>query len=594
MVTHLWKSHFEIDHDYLTVLYQYINKVIIMPTNVNPVLDTTALLIPQMPGVYRRAMIYDPTWADSSYDTYSGTRIVPALGSVVQDTDDTPLWVIAVDSVTHIPTYTHIPLTTENDNVVSLLNYGNSTLRLYVDTRALPYPATVDSKCIFLGKAPRFYTLSRYPGTSNETIISQYFDNTGTLVSTMVPLVALDSTNSSWYLPRCHISHTLDINEEVKVKIFTEDGAEVYSALLFAKESTIINEDVMYNPTIVGMTVTGNQKLSNGTLYLYEKQNFSSLGIKATLVYSDGSTVDVPLDGQKCILYGQNDFISSFAGLLQYVTVKYFRSTNEAISSNISDPTGQMISVSVPVTVVPNTLGTTTKIVPVPIYNTALSRYIIYYYMYFGDGRSHIDVSGYVTTTVGGIITDSSYFGVSQSYSVSVDMSVVDPVHYPTSVTYTQNITIQFGPPGSLVKWWFTDSLTSPLIYGQDNSSSRRPVMKYDTTLHQYFVPSNIFVNSAAFVNSFYTKTNPPYDPSIAQIPTQPTHFVIRDTLSGLMITAAPIVISAYAQAFNLIESSAGNYKTTTVVFEFVSTIAGQTRVLFGGPVDVSTGTYVT
>lgn len=560
-----------------------------MPTTVNPILSVTALLRPLMPAVYKREQIYDPTYADPSYAAYTAQKIVPQIGSLVQDADETPLWVISVDPTTFIPTYSVVPVTTENDNVISMLDYGNSLLRLYIDRRALPYPITVDSKCVFLGKSPRFYTLSRLPGTPNESVISQYFDSTGTMVSYMVPLVALDSTNSSWYLPRCATSHMLVDNEEIRVKIFDEAGTEVYSALLFVKQSEVINEDVLYTNPIVSMTISGTQRLVNGDFYLYEKQDFASLGLTATIGYTDGTTVEVPVDDIKCIMYGHNDFISSFAGLRQSITVKYFRSINESISPSISDPTGEMISVTVPVTVVPNTLGITSKIVPLPTYNHSLARYIVRYYMYFSDGRHHVDVSAYVTVPPGAVDTTPTHFGQTQSYQISVDMHLVDPSRYPVTTTYTQNITVNFGPPTNLVKWWFSDSATSPFIYGQDNNSTRRPVMRYDSALNKYFIPSNIFANSAAFVNSFYTMASPPYDPQINQIPVQPDSFIVRDLTTGITLTAGVILNAVYDVAFNLIEDIAGTHNNSLVVVEFLH----GADVLFGVPVDVTSGTYI-
>lgn len=560
----------------------------------NPILPPTALLKPQMPGVYPRAMIYDPTWEDPSYDSYQGQRIVPAVHSIVQDADDTPLWVISVDPVTFVPTYTAIPLSTENDNVVSMLNYGNSVLRLYVDYRHAPYPATPDAKCIFIGKSPRFYTLSRYPRTAQETIISQYYDSTGQLSSQMVPLKALDDTNTSWYLQRGHINAILDANEEIGVKIYNEDGVEVYSAILFAKESAVINEDVIYAPTIVGMTVTGNQQLANGTFFLYEKQDFNSLGLQATLVYDDGSTQQIPIDGVKCVLYGQNDFISSFSGLLQYVTIKYFRSESEAINPGIADATGSMISARVPVTVIPNTLGTTVKIMPMPTYNPGTARYVMRYYMYYGDGRTFSDVSGYVSVVDGELFLDSSRFGISQTYVIGVDMKNVDPTNYKVSTIYQQTVVIQFGPPTQLVKWTIRDATTSPYIYGQDNSTARRPSIRYDRTRGQYFVPSYVFGNKQAFINSFYTMAAPPFDPSVAEVPQEPTHFLLRDLISGNMIITAPIPVESYAQAFNIIGDTTGQYLNSAVVVEFLNVISTSVKnVLFGVPVDVTSGAYV-
>jgi len=107
-------------------------------TTVNPILAPTALLRPQAPGVYGREMIYDPTWESSAYTAYEGQRIVPAIDSIVRDTDGTPLWVVGIDEVTLYPTYAAASLGTANENIVSLLDYGNSLLRLYVDTRQAP------------------------------------------------------------------------------------------------------------------------------------------------------------------------------------------------------------------------------------------------------------------------------------------------------------------------------------------------------------------------------------------------------------------------------------------------------------------------
>ena len=266
-------------------------------TIVNQIENVTALLHPNMPGVYNRNMIYDPMWNDPSYAQYEGKRIVPQLYSIVHDPDGTALWVVGINE-SFFPTYQAIPQSSENDNVVSMLNYGNTVFRMYLDTRGAPYPVSPDSKCIFLGKSPRFYTISRYPRTAQESVISQYFTSDGQLSSQLVPLNPLNSDNTSWYLPRSHVGQILTEDEELEVKIYNEDGAQIYSAIMFVKESSIVNEALTYTPNIVGMTVTGNQKLPNGTLFLYEKQSFDSLGLTVTVTYDDGTSRVVPIDGQ--------------------------------------------------------------------------------------------------------------------------------------------------------------------------------------------------------------------------------------------------------------------------------------------------------
>ena len=60
------------------------------------------------------------------------------------------------------------------------------------------------------------------------------------------------------------------------------------------------------------------------------------------------------------------------------------------------------------------------------------------------------------------------------------------------------------------------------------------------------------------------------------------------------MIISAPIPIDSYAQAFNVIGDTSGNYLNATVIVEFITMPNSTTRkVLFGGPVDVSVGSYV-
>jgi hypothetical protein len=129
---------------------------------------------------------------------------------------------------------------------------------------------------------------------------------------------------------------------------------------------------------------------------------------------------------------------------------------------------------------------------------------------------------------------------------------------------------------------------------GLDTAQSRRPSIKYDSTRKQYFVPSPIFTNLPAFINSFYTNTVPPYDPTVSQMPQEPTHFVVRDISTGIMITPAKIPVAQYAQAFSAINDVVGMYVGMSVMVEFLNVVnSNQTNVLFACPVDVTSGTYI-
>jgi hypothetical protein len=558
----------------------------------NPILDETLLYKAALPAIYERNQIYDPTWEDPSYANYSGKRIVPAVNSIVRDTDNSQLWVVAV-STANIPSYIAVPSLSDDVSVASLLNYGNAKLRLYIDRRAAPYPVTIDSKCRFLGKSPRSYRLSRYPGQSNQTIISQRYDATDTLVSNLVPLSPIDSSNTSWYMPSCKVGVALEDNEEILLEVFDEAGQELYSAKLFVKESAVINENLFYTKPIAALNVRANQTLADGTFYVYERQDVLSLGVSAQLVYTDGTTADIAIDNEKCFLYGAEDFISSAPGLTQTMTIKYFRSPHESISAAAASSNGEMITKEFTVTVVPAETGVSSKIVPVPYYNSASGQYVVRYFMYFGDGSTSRDVTAYVSIISGTLNLGSSGFGTWQNYTIRINMRNVNGVIYPTNTYRTQNIRIRFGAPTALVSWSFTDSATSPYVYGLDIALSRRPRIKYDATLNKYFVPTDPFGNKAAFINSFFTMVSPMYDANLMSAPQQPTHFLIRDISTGAMISPAMIPVDNYSLAFNIAESIAGQHNNATVLVEFIKQVNASTNlILYGAPVTVSSGSY--
>jgi hypothetical protein len=89
---------------------------------------------------------------------------------------------------------------------------------------------------------------------------------------------------------------------------------------------------------------------------------------------------------------------------------------------------------------------------------------------------------------------------------------------------------------------------------------------------------------------------SPPYDPTIAEIPQVPTHFLLRDIVTGNMLITAPLPVASFQSAFNLLEgnSSDSAYIGATVIVEFLNVITpSNRRVLFGVPVDVAAGGYV-
>lgn len=545
---------------------------------------TIVPLIEQAAGTYDISQLYQPSVSGST------GNIVPAVYSMVWQ-DNAPYKVDSVD-LTNL-TFVLVPaiLSDETDGfgLSSIVSYGNDKFRAYYDTRAMPYRLTPDARILVYDGSPSTYQITRYPGTSNAVVISRYYDATGNYVGSLVPLTQTASTVRTWSCQPCQINVTLDDEEELLLTVFNEVGAEVATVSMFAKQSIIINDALTYRPKIASIGMTATQTLQNGNAYVFEKQSLDSLNIQAVLTYSDGTTRTVAIDNQTCFLYGAEDFVSAYAGMSQTFLLKYYLALDEEVVSNTVS--NSSVSCEFNVVVVPNKLASPLKLSVIPEWNLTASEYQLRYYYYTTDGTAAIDVTSLVTIS-SGTFSGSNYASI-QSFQVSLDMSKVDSVTYPTTTTYVQNVAIRLQPQAALVRWTIQDAASSPYVYGADSTTSRRPVMYYDSTRLQYFIPTSIFTNQQALLQSFYYNANPPYDPSTETTAPAPTHFLVRDAFSGAMIIPEIQEVSDYGIAFSLNNGSSGNYVGSTLVVEFLQQVSSsENLILYGVPVDVYTGTY--
>lgn len=553
-----------------------------------------APLITKAIGFYRKIDLYDPDNPPASANDTN--RIVPVPESVVID-GNVLYTVESVDPTTFKSTLVPIILSDETDGygLASVISYGNDIFRAYYDVRTQPYRMTIDRRLIVFGGAPSFYQLIRYPDTDNELVISRYYSTTGVYTSNQIPMLPIPGETNTWWCQPCQVIDLPSDNEELTLRVYNETGALIASVKLFAKQSSVVNDTFLYQPKIVDLQISSPQMLADGSCYLYEKQSPDSLEITGVLVYNDGTKRSIMVDNAQTFIYGIDDLLASYAGLRQNVLLKYFLAYNEVLDVSASNTDVQVtdasISREVTVKIIPNKLSTPVKVSVIPEWNSATSTYMLRYYLYSTDHSSAHDVTAYTSITSGSY--DGGNFMGTQSFTFSLDLNNVDATKWPQSTTYAQTCAIKLLPFSVLEKYTLRDSVSSPYIYGQDNSSSRRPLIAFDSTIGQYFIPSSIFLTKESVIQSFYTNANPPFNSDIETSPPTPTHFLVRDAFSGVMLTAQLIPLDNYTEAFNLTNGASGNFTKVTVVVEFVQVLATGTNILYGVPVDVTTGTYI-
>lgn len=569
-------------------------------TTTSPVADAIAVrnvfvLRPSRVRYFIYSEVYDPdvTYPDGK------VLMVPPLYSLVggDGTEPNVLFVVtATDSTSYkstlVPVY--LPDISGGFGMSTAISYGNTMFRAYFDTRANPYTLTLD-RVVFYGGSPSTYTITRYPNDPDKAqVVSLYYDETGTYAGTSVPMLRLENSQNIWYCKSCNITFVPDDDEELLVKVYSETGMLVATTTVFAKAADIINTALNYRPKIADLVVKGTQTLSTGGFYLYEKQQLSDLGIYGQIVYSTGSTRNITIDQMQTILFGADDFRSAYAGQKQQLMLRYNLSYNETVGTTSDDVTVTVSSISriFDVTVIANELAAPIKISVIPEWNVEQNAYTLYYYYYSTTHNRAVDVTSAVSV-VSGSFTGNYYLNW-QSFSFGLDMNVVDPATYPGSTNYTQSVAIKLQPPAALVRYMISDSTSSPYVYGADSSTSRRPVMFFDSSIGKYFIASSLFGNTAALLQSFYYNANPPIDNTTETALPVPTHFTVRNAFTGAQILATPIALADYAIAFSLINGVNGDYVNAAVIVEFLQQVdSGNNLILYGVPVDVGTATYI-
>lgn len=545
-------------------------------------------VIPDKPGIFDIKELYDRDHPSND------ARYLPPVNSIVYG-EDSRLYRV-IESDTEQLTYKLRLIVLPDDYELSgesalIINNENDKLCLFYDPRNIPFRVSVDSRFIVYGEAPSFYRIVLNPySIDDQKIISKYYDATGNYVSDRVPLTRIKPGINIWTLNPCFIDKQLKDDQEIEIQIFTEDGVLIRRAIVFAKKSIIVNDTQSRIPRIIDIKVKSTQQLDNGDVYILERQSFNSLHIFVEITYEDGSIIECSVDNEKVFLYGSDDFVSSYAGLKQHMLIKYFLSENETSSVPGYDLVENFINVDFDVVVINNQIDDIVKISVFPVWDVNQYGWLLYYRIYGVNDNFTMNVTPYVTITSGNYQINN--FSGPQEFIIKLDLHEVDSDRYPVPSIYIQNVWINLFSNAADVKWLLSDASTSSKLYGQDKADDRRPSLFYDKDRNQYFIPSSIFTNKESVIKSYYYNNSPPYNNSVQTIASEPTHFGVRDPISGSMLTSAYISLDDYKNAFSFKNATLTSYGGTTLVIEFVNIMNNITTILYASPVDCINGKY--
>jgi len=219
-----------------------------------------------------------------------------------------------------------------------------------------------------------------------------------------------DAASGNVFLPeRCYLKSNMSLvdGEPLLMEIFmfgheetTEDGTTskivntnitqlCMSLTIIAKEATALDATDITTRQIVKFDVELNGSDTQGDIwYLQQGDNWrSAFDIAPKVVFDDGSSLTIPVDGKTCYMYGFEDIRSNLIGREYQVLFKFFphKSFNIDWQKVGLTPTKNFITCRKTVKIINDLAYKIRKISLIPAWNQAAQEYELYYMIFRND-----------------------------------------------------------------------------------------------------------------------------------------------------------------------------------------------------------------
>lgn len=462
-------------------------------------------------------------------------RYVPKIKDWVCDPDTGEVWVVDhLNPVTLVPTLRAIDFTRVsgsfdriNDIVATGPGAPSDVYRLYCNNEVSPATLAVDAAVYVRGQGASYFKIFAGFDTSETTgrVISKRYDASNNFIGNAIPLeLAEIDSHVNYYtkcFTRCHCTETLKNDEVVTVVIYADDGHVVYKRQLLVEITNTISDahaGVRYI-TDISIESVWLSAMDSDTIEFPLNIPMNALNVYGVVLYSDGSTVRLPVNGDKFSLLGLDGYLSSIEGHQTDLVLRYALSSDEQAYA-AAGANSRYITKPYKIRTTNENRSIAVKLFGYPEYvNTALG-YRMHWYLLNMERDIYFDVSELVRFSENTGAFEPKLWGVTQRKSISVNLDEVSPVFFPFVHTQLVDI-ILFGPPtNDLANPWAVNTVASDTseqfglgLYGKIIAGKVNFACGFDT------------VNE--WLDHFYTRTSPLVDINAeAEAPT-PTHFVV-------------------------------------------------------------------
>lgn len=483
--------------------------------------------------------VYNPEgrwcwWSiDEIYRGQAGeNKYIPKLKDYIIDPATFTTWVVdALDTVTLIPTLREIrpanmSFSLSQSDVLFGVGPGSQaqTMRVYQDTSTLPFTMAIDSR-LRIGGAMASYA-KVYRGAVIDgvgEVISKVYDSSGQFVSENVPLelVMIDShINYSWKnVPPFKSTVELANGEPLTVVFFTDHGIQVSKSELLVEQSSFIrgvNNSSKY-VTSINLISPFLSPTQDMTIEYPLNVPINALNLMGRVNYSDGSFIDLPVDGTKFSMHGLDQYVSSIVGQKLDLVLTYALSANETAYATGGVNGNYVTAPYSLLTVNPNN-SYTVKLFGYPFWIDSSSGYQIRWWLLNLDRNIFFEVTAHVRFDQNTGPYDPKGYGYMQRKSVSLNLRDVSGVFKPFVHTQMVEIVLNGEPQPDATAWSVShESNSNRPMYGLELFATR-------LTSTSMNLGSGI-TDFNEWMSRVYKNTFPLVNPNTEVQPITPTHF---------------------------------------------------------------------
>lgn len=516
-------------------------------------------------------------------------NIVPNVDDAVFDWGNVIYRVISVDSISRVSVLAVFDPTAniqgEPANILTALSGYQPTIqyRAFLDTSGLRNTFSIDTRFVIHGSDANKAKLFKGTDTLNGQVISIELNSSGDVIGEDISLELIDLNNNTMSRPTLiNTNADLDDGELVTLVVYAQTGGVTGETTFVVKNSSAIRAagaSSVYITDVVLISPLLSDTISD-LIELPANVPVTAANFAAEVVYSDGTRITMPIDGNRVKLHGLENFNIALSGANASVVLSYYPLPGEAaINANGSSAThvhrtyrtvatGADVSYSFRLNVI-------------PIYN-GLGAYTLRYFL----TNTERDVSMFLSQSA---VTMQQLDGQPVVLSANGIMQTIVASFVPGDTlgglfgdyVYTERFDLVLSDPAlpntdPFIVDYIGDGNTT---YGVDvmmhaaNNGSNNPIslgFGYSTY--------------SEWLAALYYKTSPPFDGASESSAPDPTHFRIWDGA----VVSADIHVAEWNSAIDHL--TGGTWSVyQTIYIEWLFEAAGNMQTLSVSPALVLT-----